>query len=230
MALTRNEIVNRVMGYIGLSPNDSNYSAMISKCRSWLNTVLLRVANDRRWPELETTKSDASLASGASTLALVDDCQFLTGPPKITGGDYEPLEWLSPSRFDERYYQTLEDGDTGRPTAATRKGRTIYFNYVADADYTIQYDYYKRITLFGETDADSNDTSEIKDIDDVLVHLVTAQAFKDIRKFQEGNDHYQHGMAILMGHDSDIGGNPNVVEPYIVSAGDGTYSEERHWK
>ena len=229
MALTRNGIVNKVMGYIGISPTDANYAAMVSKVRSWLNDSLQRVANDRRWPELETTVDDADLLTDESTITLETDCLHLTGMPKFTGGSDEPLKWLKPQEFDANYYRSLENATAGTPVAVTRKGRTLHFNCPSDEDRVVQYDYYKRVTLFGETDADSEDVSEIKDIDDILVELVTAKAFKDLRQFAQGNDHFQTGMEILHGHDSNLGGNPDTVVPYIAGAG-GVTSEERHWR
>ncbi len=106
----------------------------------------IRIQDDVRVPALATT-TDVTVASGVSSVTLSSDFLELASPPI--------LHDASTNRYmlDPRPYATVTFNygttTTGIPTQYAILADKMYFNYAADADYTLKLTAYTRSFLGG---------------------------------------------------------------------------------
>lgn len=112
--------------------------------KRWINMRYHFLWATAEWPWKRVGPVDLSVLTGDTTPVLPTG---FTRPYKVFNDFGQPLDWLSPDDFDDRYMEVLANGTTNRPDAFKWVNNTITLGPTPDADYTFKLSYERSMTF-----------------------------------------------------------------------------------
>ena len=148
------------------------------------------LADIYKWPELQVKVTAALTASDneySETDLGLTRVRTFHNMRLVDGTESYRLKYYTPDRWITEVEPWLVQGIEDKPYCWTRWGKTIYFYYIPDSNYSVPIWYWQYPTVM----VDDNTTIQYDDVDDILVAMATAITYDSFEEYTQAEKYWK---------------------------------------